>query len=264
MNRKPILSPIQNLQREQNEKLLMLKIMSDLMAVHNTFLDKYDELKVLVQAPLKKGDKGDRGPAGINAHMKGDRGNDGHSPTKEELLSLIVPLIPEVKDKKIILSEEHIDKIADRASKKVKLPKVNEIDPLSIIDQIMKLPEGKRLSTRHIDGLEQTMHAFRTQLNKGYLHGGGISSLLAGTGIVITKNSDGSYTIAATGGTGGVNVETPVGIVNGVNTIFTFINIPKAIVVDQGRTMIQNQGWSLAGLAATLDLAPNTEIFSIY
>lgn len=82
-------------------------------------------------------------------------------------------------------------------------------DPLSVIEKIMALPEGAfKLKTTHIDGLEQTIRAFHSQLGRGYLHGGGISNITglihAGTNITITGSGTQTspYVISATGATG--------------------------------------------------------------
>lgn len=85
-----------------------------------------------------------------------------------------------------------------------------ETDPLSVIEKIMELAEaGKlKLKSKHIDGLEQTISAFNTQLSRGYLHGGGISDIAglvtAGTNITITGNgtSISPYVVSSTGGGG--------------------------------------------------------------
>lgn len=69
---------------------------------------------------------------------------------------------------------------------------------------------------------------------------------------------------ATISGGSAVRTEVPAGDVNGVNTEFTFTVAPKVIVVDQSRTMMNGSGWSLLGLVATLDVAPEFEIFSIY
>lgn len=61
-----------------------------------------------------------------------------------------------------------------------------------------------------------------------------------------------------------LNTEIPTGTVDGSNVTFTFTNTPKIIVVDQSRIMMQNHGWTLAGLVATLDIAPTFEIYSQY
>jgi len=66
-----------------------------------------------------------------------------------------------------------------------------------------------------------------------------------------------------TGGSGsGVTVETPVGTVNASNTSFVFSATPKWIVSD-GITYFQGAGYSLAGLTATMDVAPSQFIRGI-
>lgn len=78
-----------------------------------------------------------------------------------------------------------------------------ETDPTSVIDKILALPEQERsklkLKTSNIDGLDQTISAFRNQIatGKGYLHGGG-DTVVAGTGITITPNPNGTKTISST------------------------------------------------------------------
>lgn len=61
-----------------------------------------------------------------------------------------------------------------------------------------------------------------------------------------------------------IATETPAGAVNGSNVTYTFTNVPAVIVVDQGRTMKENSGWTRVGLVVTLDVAPTFEIYSMY
>ncbi len=69
---------------------------------------------------------------------------------------------------------------------------------MSVIEKIMALPDGKfKLKSTQIDGLEQTLTAFRSQLSRGYLHGGG-DTVIAGTNISITTNSSGQKVISST------------------------------------------------------------------
>lgn len=69
----------------------------------------------------------------------------------------------------------------------------------------------------------------------------------------------------AAGGGGGVNIETPVGTVNGSNITFTVSNTPKFIVVD-GMVRFSTLGYTYAAPTITVDvLAPPMEyIRSIY
>lgn len=62
----------------------------------------------------------------------------------------------------------------------------------------------------------------------------------------------------------GVHIEVPPEVPDGVIVDFTFANTPKAIVVDQGRSMIEGSGWSYVGTTVTVDISPTFEIFSIY
>lgn len=66
-----------------------------------------------------------------------------------------------------------------------------------------------------------------------------------------------------TGGSGsGVTVETPVGTVNASNASFAFSATPKWIVAD-GITYFDGAGYSLAGLTATMEVAPSQFIRGI-
>jgi hypothetical protein len=124
---------------------------------------------------------------------------------KEEILSGIPPVKPVDEEK---LLTKLLKKIPEKkGSLKIIQEKV-EIDPMSVIDRIMELPEGTfKLKTTNIDGLEQTIRAFHSQLGRGYLHGGGISNITglvtAGTNITVTGNGTQTspYVINASGGT---------------------------------------------------------------
>ena len=129
----------------------------------NTVYDTKQEVKNILSS-VKKGDKGE-------------------SPTKDELVSLIKPLIPEpIKpDKPEVIDRGKLIKDVlkalpeNKASLKIIQEKF-EIDPMSVIDKIMSLPEGKfKLKSSQVDGLDQTIRAFQSQLGRGYLHGGGLN-----------------------------------------------------------------------------------------
>lgn len=78
---------------------------------------------------------------------------------------------------------------------------------------------------------------------------------------VLIDSSTGRVLVLATGA---VSTQTPTGTVDGANVTFTFTSAPTVIVVDQGRTMKKDSGWSLTGLVVTLDVAPTFEIYGIY
>lgn len=89
-------------------------------------------------------------------------------------------------------------------------------------------------------------------------------NFIAGAGITLTHTpSSGRNDITVSSSLGGS--ETPAGTVDGLNTVYTFLVSPKVIVVDQGRTLVVGNGFTLngSGLIATLDVAPTFSIFSI-
>lgn len=87
---------------------------------------------------------------------------------------------------------------------------------------------------------------------------------ISGNGVTFSVSNDDANKrtkITATAQTG--IIEVPTGAVDGVNTVFTFTVAPNAIVVDQGRVMTNGIGYTLVGLVATLDIAPNFSVFSL-
>lgn len=88
---------------------------------------------------------------------------------------------------------------------------------------------------------------------------------IAGTGITIIPTSNNTrkttdVTITATGaGGGGTTTETPVGVVNGINTVFTVTAEPRWVVSD-GVTYYTGVGYAYAALSITMDIAPSSFI----
>ena len=96
-----------------------------------------------------------------------------------------------------------------------------EIDPMSIIEKIMALPEDKfKLKTKNIDGLEQTITAFRNQLARGYLHGGGMTKVEHDTTITGEGTSASPLSVVASATTGITLVQgtSPIAVANGTTT----------------------------------------------
>lgn len=115
----------------------------------------------------------------------------------KELLLRIPPA--QVIDEKALL-KKLLSKVPE-SKESLKIIRENiEVDPMAIIQKIMELPPGKfKIKSDQVDGLEQTMSAFRSQLGRGYLHGGG-DTVAAGTNITITTDSQGRKVISSTGG----------------------------------------------------------------
>ena len=112
-------------------------------------------------------------------HFKGDQGKDADPIDQEKLIKDIIAKLPQPEK---INEKDLISKVikaipSNKASLKIIQEKF-ETDPMSIIDKIMALPENKvKWKTSQIDGLDQTIRAFQSQLGRGYLHGGGLSKV---------------------------------------------------------------------------------------
>ncbi len=149
-------------------------------------------------------------------------------PKFDEIEKRIVAQIPKPIDIKA-LSKQVISSIPQsKASLKV-IRETLEMDPMSILDKINSLPEGKfKLKTTHIDGLDQTISAFKNQMKPGvgYLHGGG-DTVTAGSNITITTNAAGQKVISSTGGGSDPSIGGP--IIGGLSGSVLFVN-PDGII----------------------------------
>ncbi len=272
----PIKSPIEYLKKEHADRVLMVRMMADLMALHKEFMNKYQEIVKITKTPGPKGDavKGDKGDKPTHDELLSiivpliPKVEHGKTPTYDELLSIIKPLIPQVKEKDVVITDDHINKISEIVSKKIKLPKSKDtladvMDPLSIIDKISNLPKGKGLNTKHIDGLDQTISAMQTQLRRGYLHGAG-DTVKAGSNIVISIDANGNKVISSTGGGISAPVDPTSGDIDGVNTVFTFAMKPTLIVNDDA-TYRENKGWTWDSgtLTVTLSVPPTYDLYAL-
>ena len=152
------------------------------------------------------------------AKGQGDDGEDGKDADEEKIKEEVLSELRKTLDRESIIQELLLrippaQVIDEKALLKKLLSKVPEnkeslkiirenieVDPMAIIQKIMELPAGKfKIKSDQVDGLEQTMSAFRSQLGKGYLHGGG-DTVAAGTNVTITTDSHGRKVINATGG----------------------------------------------------------------
>lgn len=182
-------------------------------------------IKQIQNIPKLQGKDGTDGKNGTN-------GKDAVSIDENALVKKVISKIPENKASLKIIQEKF------------------ETDPMSVIEKIMALPDGKfKLKTSHIDGLEQTMRAFQSQLGRGYLHGGG-DTVAAGTNITITTNTNGAKVINATGSGTAVYNE----IVSGSGTTFTLANTPTAgteRIYGQGQRLYPTTDYTISGAVIT-------------
>ena len=199
---------------------------------------------------------------------KGEPGENAQEVDVEQLVEDILAKLPVHKE---IDEEKLIKKVIkaipqNKASLKI-VQESFETDPMSVIDEIMKLPDNKfKLKSSQIDGLDQTIRAFQSQLARGYLHGGG-DTVKAGTNITITKNTDGSKTINSTGGGTGTVIS-----VNGLDTDNTDPTNPIVKISVDGSTitgdgtpgnpLISQSGGGLTKIVLTGTVNGNNNIFT--
>lgn len=220
-------SPYGAMNASLNDKLLMLRMMKDLKEMFIDFNNKVAEISRIAKTP------GPRGPVGLQG-ATGPRGKTGEISNIQEIAAAVLPFLRIPKDgapgapgqrgESYALTAQDIKDIASVATNMIEVPNREDIttDPQKILDAILALPKGKRLTSKHIDGLEQTISAIQHQLGRGYLHGGGMTGK-AGAGITLTINSDGTTTISSSLGTA-VYGEVPTGS----GTAFSLAHTPVA------------------------------------
>lgn len=127
---------------------------------------------------------------------------------EESLIKKVLGEIPKLDEDKII--KKVLKSLPDKKGDLKIIQETIETDPMSVIEKIMALGENFKLKTTNIEGLEQTIRAFHSQLGRGYLHGGGISNITGlieeGDNITITgqgTNTD-PYVINAAADVGAV------------------------------------------------------------
>ena len=135
-------------------------------------------------------------------------------------------------------------KIVQDVLAQIKLPEQKEIildDPKQIRDKLETLKENERLDKSAIKGLKEELEKLQKMIHDS----GKVRGTLGGVLNV------------------GVRVETPTGIVNGINTAFQIGKEPKYIVSD-GITYFANNGYTIANKLITMTIPPSQYIRNFY
>lgn len=156
---------------------------------------------------------------------KTQKGEDGHTPTDKELLTLIKPLIEKIKPndgkpgadgktptdaqiKRLVASVmPDEDTIADKVAEKVVIPTLNEVEkniPMlgeEIRDSLELLLGDDRLDKSAIRGLKEIEELAKKKGDTNYYGGSGIKEVVAGTGISVDNTNLGYPVISAPGST---------------------------------------------------------------
>lgn len=83
-------------------------------------------------------------------------------------------------------------------------------------------------------------------------HGGGLSSVVHDSTLTGSGTTASPLSVV---GSGGVNYETPVGLINDSNVTFTVSHTPKAVILN-GTMYFENDGYTLSGLTITMLVVP--------
>lgn len=192
------------------------------------------------------------------------KGDVGPAPSDEKLLSLIMGVMPDVKDGHTPTEKELsiIFKKLFTQPKDATSPTRAEL--LSLIKEAMPKAANydKRLAAIEADILSRFAQVKKALSARQKLHGGGMIITNSAT-VTVTRNSDGTYSLTSAGGTGGYTVETPSGLVDSSNTTYTVSATPVYIVSDGG-TFFSGKGYSIVGLTITMDTPPSSFIRSFH
>lgn len=174
---------------------------------------------------VAKGEKGDVPIAGVHFPIPRDGKDADETAIEQRILSKIKPA---QNGKDAIIDYKKVARMVLGMIPKSETGK--KIDPKDIRDAIAQLPEDQRISPEHITGLETYIKKFWDRYPRGYLHGAGITKVIAGAGISVSKDGNGNPIITATGA--GFSVITVSGTINDVNVSFTAPSQPTLLDIN--------------------------------
>lgn len=273
---------LNNITNKLSSDIAIIKLTEELIKTYTKFLSQFDEIKQTIDKRVgPKGDKGKDGYTPVKGKdyftlseiremisfilkqatpKKGVDYFDGISPEidYEHIINATISKLPVIKDGKDGLTPiKGIDYLTKEEIESVKQEiksdlgnLIKQTDPEELLHLFTQ--KGKKLSIKHIDGLEQTISAFSNQLGRGYLHGGGVPSLTAGAGITLTSKSDGGYTVS-TSASG--SVITMTGTIDDSNVTFTCSTQPSEMVINGVSYLTTGGAITWTYLAGTITLS---------
>lgn len=210
--------------------------------------------------------------------IKGEPGKDAPRLDENRVAEKAARLVPRARDGRDADEEVVAKKVLAKIPKaKDGLPGKDAVLDHEVLAKkvAQKLKTDIKLKPEHIEGLGEMMESYwkkvRAQSKSGIMRGGG-DTVLAGTGITITRDSVGRSTIASSGGgfTTLAATETP----NGVRQVFTFSSAtakPSYLVADNAwmkpvsAAGTTNWTWNTGLKQATFGgiYAPSDDIFAV-
>lgn len=170
---------------------------SETKEVTTELVQKVDDKMVEVDFALEKVDSAISDLQNIEI-PKGEKGEDGISPNKEEIINEVVSRVPKIDEDKLV---SKVLKQIPQSKSSLKIIQ-ESIDQDKLIEEI--LPKIK-IKTENVEGLDTTLKSLdRKALDRRYMHGGG-DTVKAGTNVTITTDSSGNKVISAIDNVGAVD-----------------------------------------------------------
>lgn len=233
------------------------------------FNEKKGSLETLVQIVSKRIQEAEELSRQIRVTQKGDKGEPGKDavpPTVEEISAHILPILklPEPKQ------PEKIDyqKIIRSVLNMVPPPEKGEPGKSVTLEEVLvsvldAIKSGKlKISSEDVLGLEEKLAQVRRQAVS--LHGSG-DSVVAGTNVTITTNSNGQKVINAIVSSGSnISTEEVIAVTSGSNvtidltqlahtpTTVLFVSRGGIIQMPNGNASIPGSSWSQTGMTVTV------------
>lgn len=205
---------------------------------------------------------------------KGDQGDVGE-PDEEAIIAGILQKIPTPKDGKdadqemivgkVLKQIPKIEHIVPRVLERIPVPKDGQTPVVTadmILEALANAPEDKKIKIKHVAGLETSIAEMSHKL-AGKVYGkdtmvrGGGDSLKNGINTTVVRNTDGTTSVNAQGGSS--TPLTPTGTVDSVNTVFGVASQPSSVVAD-GITYFEGFGYTYLALNITMAAAPSQYI----
>lgn len=233
------------------------EVATQLTALRDTLVSSLSEATVMLERAqtIQEGKQGEQGPQGVGImgpqgdpgytpikgvdYFDGENGKDGYTPIKGKDYF-------DGKDGSTIIGPPGPEGRSGKPGKNAPA-----IDEEGLAERVREgFFSGKhKLETKHVSGLDQTISILRNFVATNKSVRGGGDTVVAGSGVTITRNANGQSVISSTGG---FSVLTATGTVNDSNTVFTFVSSPTLVVVN-GVSYRHGHGVTIVTTTATLD-----------
>lgn len=258
-------------------------MMSDLLKIHQTFLEKVKELSTIHNEVanhaktiknLPEGKKGDTPIIDYNKIIKAvapmvQKAAEPIPVDESAIVERVLRRVPKTEQKAPTVTVNE-DKIAAKVLKLIPktAPVAPEIDHDKLAELVVsKIKEKKILKTEHIAGLDAGLKVMSNQV-AGKVYGkdtwarGGGDTVVAGTNITFSRDANGNKVINTPGGAGTIYNDAVTGTINSINKTFTVPNtISTAIILILANSSYQaGVDYTVSGTTITMTTAPDISL----